>query len=38
MNYIAMKTSREKLEECGDLLFEAARGPWAVACPIFTLH
>lgn len=30
MKYIAVKTSREKITECGNLLFEAARGPWAI--------
>ena len=30
MNYIAMKTSRKKVEECGGKLSDAARGPWVI--------
>ena len=30
MKYIVIKTSHERMEECGNSLFEAARGPWRI--------
>ena len=30
MKYVVIKTSKERMEECGDSLFEAARGPWRI--------
>ena len=30
MKYIVIKTSEERMEECGNSLFEAARGPWRI--------
>lgn len=30
MKYVVIKTSHERIEECGNSLFEAARGPWRI--------
>lgn len=30
MKYVVIKTSYERMEECNNSLFEAARGPWRI--------
>lgn len=30
MKYVVIKTSYERIDECGGSIFEAARGPWRI--------